>query len=146
MGADFPPRFWLLALHAWPRGPKRAPGAFASPSWRDETSNHEARPLSPFGSAAHQICTAARRRFIVLAISGEERGRPMEGNHSAAQDPESRLAVLRTEHRDLDSAIDALRTMTASDDIQLARLKKRKLRLKEEIAQLEDMVIPDIIA
>jgi hypothetical protein len=76
----------------------------------------------------------------------EERGRPMEGNHSAAQDPESRLAILRTEHRDLDSAIDALRTMTASDDIQLARLKKRKLRLKDEIAQLEDITIPDIIA
>ena len=70
----------------------------------------------------------------------------MEGNHSVAQDPESRLAILRTEHRDLDSAIDALRTMTASDDIQLARLKKRKLRLKDEIAQLEDITIPDIIA
>ena len=70
----------------------------------------------------------------------------MEGNHSAAQDPETRLAVLRTEHRDLDSAIDALRTMTASDDIQLARLKKRKLRLKDEIAQFEDIAIPDIIA
>jgi hypothetical protein len=70
----------------------------------------------------------------------------MEGNHSAAQDPESRLAVLRTEHRDLDSAIEALRTMAASDDIQLARLKKRKLRLKDEIAQLEDLRLPDIIA
>ncbi len=70
----------------------------------------------------------------------------MEGNHSAAQDPESRLAVLRTEHRDLDTAIDALGLMAASDDVQLARLKKRKLRLKDEIAQLEDMKIPDIIA
>ena len=70
----------------------------------------------------------------------------MEGNHSAAQDPESRLAVLRTEHRDLDSAIDALRTMTASDDIQLARLKKRKLRLKDEIKILEDRAVPNIIA
>ena len=70
----------------------------------------------------------------------------MEGNHSAAQDPESRLAVLRTEHRDLDSAIDALRTMTASDDIQLARLKKRKLRLKDEIKVLEDQTVPNIIA
>ena len=37
-------------------------------------------------------------------------------------------------------------TMTASDDIQLARLKKRKLRLKDEIKQLEDITIPDIIA
>jgi hypothetical protein len=70
----------------------------------------------------------------------------MEANHSAAQDPEARLAVLRTEHRDLDSAIDALSGLTASDDVQLARLKKRKLRLKDEIAQLEDIRIPDIIA
>ena len=70
----------------------------------------------------------------------------MEGNHSAAQDPESRLAVLRTEHRDLDSAIDALNAMNTSDDVQLARLKKRKLRLKDEIKILEDQAVPNIIA
>jgi hypothetical protein len=70
----------------------------------------------------------------------------MEGNHSTAQDPESRLAVLRTEHRDLDSAIEALGNMNTSDDVQLARLKKRKLRLKDEIKILEDLVIPNIIA
>jgi hypothetical protein len=70
----------------------------------------------------------------------------MEGSHSAAQDPESRLAVLRTEHRDLDSAIEALSTMNTSDDVQLARLKKRKLRLKDEIKILEDLTVPNIIA
>jgi hypothetical protein len=70
----------------------------------------------------------------------------MERNDSAAQDPASRLAMLRTEHRDLDSAIDALRSMAAPDQLQLARLKKRKLRLKDEIAVLEDMRVPDIIA
>ena len=70
----------------------------------------------------------------------------MEGNHSAAQDPESRLAILRTEHRDLDSAIEALNAMNTSDDVQLARLKKRKLRLKDEILLLEGMVVPNIIA
>lgn len=70
----------------------------------------------------------------------------MEGNHSAAQDPESRLAALRTEHRDLDSAIEALNAMNTSDDVQLARLKKRKLRLKDEIRKLEDQVVPNIIA
>jgi hypothetical protein len=70
----------------------------------------------------------------------------MEGNHSAAQDPETRLAILRTEHRDLDSAIEALSAMAASDDIQLARLKKRKLRLKDEIKVLEDQTVPNIIA
>jgi len=70
----------------------------------------------------------------------------MEGHDSAAQDPGSRLAALRTEHRDLDSAIDALSNMTTSDDVQLARLKKRKLRLKDEIKILEDRAIPNIIA
>ena len=70
----------------------------------------------------------------------------MDGNHSAAQDPETRLAVLRTEHRDLDSAIDALNAMNTSDDVQLARLKKRKLRLKDEIKILEDQAVPNIIA
>jgi hypothetical protein len=50
------------------------------------------------------------------------------------------------EHRDLDSAIEALRAASSSDQLQLARLKKRKLRLRDEIAILEDNLIPDIIA
>ena len=58
----------------------------------------------------------------------------------------SRLVRLRMEHRDLDAAIDALRATAGSDQLQLARLKKRKLRLKDEIAVLEDMRVPDIIA
>ena len=57
-----------------------------------------------------------------------------------------RLVRLRQEHRDLDSAIEALRAAPAQDQLQLARLKKRKLRLKDEIALLEDQLIPDIIA
>jgi hypothetical protein len=58
----------------------------------------------------------------------------------------ARLVRLRTEHRDLDSAIEALRATAAPDQLQLARLKKRKLRLRDEIAQVEDSLIPDIIA
>jgi hypothetical protein len=58
----------------------------------------------------------------------------------------ARLVQLRQEHRDLDAAIEALRTAPATDQLQLARLKKRKLRLKDEIALLEDQLIPDIIA
>ena len=58
----------------------------------------------------------------------------------------TRLVRLRMEHRDLDAAIEALREMTAPDQLQLARLKKRKLRLRDEIALLEDQLIPDIIA
>lgn len=70
----------------------------------------------------------------------------MERIVSVAPTPESRLAVLRTEHRDLDIAIDALKSMAGRDQLQLARLKKRKLRLKDEIAALEDLAVPDIIA
>jgi hypothetical protein len=58
----------------------------------------------------------------------------------------SRLVGLRTEHRDLDAAIAALLAQPAPDQIQIARLKKRKLRLRDEIALLEDDMIPDIIA
>jgi len=57
-----------------------------------------------------------------------------------------RLELLRTEHRDLDAAIDALRATGSADQLQLARLKKRKLKLRDEIALLEDQLIPDIIA
>jgi hypothetical protein len=57
-----------------------------------------------------------------------------------------RVGALRTEHRDLDSAIDALRLLGSSDQLQIARLKKRKLALRDEIAMLEDQLIPDIIA
>jgi hypothetical protein len=56
------------------------------------------------------------------------------------------IGVLRQEHRDLDAAIDALAFAPASDQLQVARLKKRKLKLKDEITALEDQLIPDIIA
>jgi hypothetical protein len=57
-----------------------------------------------------------------------------------------RLEVLRLEHRDLDSAIAALLDGASADQLQLARFKKRKLRLRDEIALLEDQLVPDIIA
>ncbi len=57
-----------------------------------------------------------------------------------------RLEALRVEHRDLDAAIDALSAAGPADQLQIARLKKRKLRLKDQIALIEDYLIPDIIA
>lgn len=63
-----------------------------------------------------------------------------------ADETARRLAGLRTEHRDLDAAIEALLASLATDQLQLARLKKRKLRLRDEIMALEDQLIPDIIA
>lgn len=56
------------------------------------------------------------------------------------------LEVLRETHRDLDAAIAALVAAPVHDQLQLARLKKRKLKLRDEIADLEDRLIPDIIA
>ena len=56
------------------------------------------------------------------------------------------LASLRTEHRDLDAAIDALSGTGSTDQLQIARLKKRKLRLKDQITVVEDQLLPDIIA
>jgi len=67
----------------------------------------------------------------------------MEPNEAALV---ARLAVLRMEHRDLDMAIDALRISAGQDQLQIARLKKRKLRLRDEISAIEDQLIPDIIA
>ena len=58
----------------------------------------------------------------------------------------ARLHNLQTEHGDLDSAINALFQSGCSDQVQIARLKKRKLRLKDEIAVVHDQLVPDIIA
>jgi len=57
-----------------------------------------------------------------------------------------RLAGLRIEHRDLDAAIGALSAVDSQDQLQIARLKKRKLKLKDQIAIFEDYLTPDIIA
>lgn len=57
-----------------------------------------------------------------------------------------RIELLRLEHRDLDTAIMALAESATRDQLQLARLKKRKLLLRDEIVMLEDQLIPDIIA
>ncbi len=64
-------------------------------------------------------------------------------------DPESlreRLIELRLEHRDLDNAIDRMAAEPPFDQIQIQRLKKRKLALKDQIAKLESQLLPDIIA
>jgi hypothetical protein len=59
---------------------------------------------------------------------------------------EVELARLRQEHRDLDAAIEALQRSAVHDQLQLARLKKRKLVLKDRIGRINDALTPDIIA
>ncbi|WP_299610775.1 YdcH family protein [uncultured Tateyamaria sp.] len=56
------------------------------------------------------------------------------------------LEVFRREHRDLDEAIQALQEKATGDQLTIQRLKKKKLRLKDQIAIIEDRLTPDIIA
>jgi hypothetical protein len=56
------------------------------------------------------------------------------------------LAELRSEHRDLDAAIEQLSSNIRTDELQLKRLKKRKLRIKDMITWLESRLIPDLDA
>jgi hypothetical protein len=58
----------------------------------------------------------------------------------------AQLAQLRQEHRDLDAAIEALHNAPGADLLQVQRLKKRKLQLRDQIIQVEDQLTPDIIA
>ena len=61
-------------------------------------------------------------------------------------DPRQILLLLKTEHRLLDEQIEGLLASESADQLEIARLKKRKLMLKDEIAQLNDKIVPDILA
>ena len=77
----------------------------------------------------------------------ERRGGPQQRVFQVSEEEmRKRLEMLRIDHRDLDAAIDALTASGAKDQLQVARLKKRKLKLKDQISMLEDYLIPDIIA
>jgi len=56
------------------------------------------------------------------------------------------IVTLREEHQDLDDAVRALESLPRPDQIRIARLKKKKLTLRDQIATLEDRLTPDIIA
>lgn len=58
----------------------------------------------------------------------------------------ARLKVLQLEHADLDASIEALGQMPVPDQLMIARLKRKKLLLRDEITKIEDRILPDIIA
>ncbi len=62
------------------------------------------------------------------------------------EDVQERLVSLRLDHRDLDDVIGQITGDAPFDQLQIKRLKKRKLMLKDEIAKLESQLLPDIIA
>ena len=61
-------------------------------------------------------------------------------------DPREVLVLLKAEHRRLDQEIELLRTSGNCDQLELARMKKKKLALKDEIQLISDRIVPDIIA
>ena len=76
---------------------------------------------------------------------------PKAGPPAPMDDPDlatikHKLAELKSEHRDLDDVIARVQDTQPFDQLQLQRLKKRKLMLKDQIAQLESRLLPDIIA
>jgi hypothetical protein len=70
----------------------------------------------------------------------------MRATMSDVVELEEKLVQLTQEHRDLDNAIDALVESGAYDQLQVLRLKKRKLQLKDMIVRIESLLYPDIIA
>jgi hypothetical protein len=58
----------------------------------------------------------------------------------------ARLTLLRQEHADLDAAVSALQAEASPDMLRIARMKKRKLQLRDQIAAMDDRLTPDIIA
>lgn len=81
--------------------------------------------------------------------TGSGKGRRL-GNQSLTAEEratiEARIMALEVEHHDLDDVIARLSERPSQDQLQLRRLKKRKLFLKDSIARLRDRLIPDIIA
>jgi hypothetical protein len=70
----------------------------------------------------------------------------LESVESSEVELAAELARLREDHRDLDDAIEALERIANRDLLQIQRLKKRKLVLRDRISHLEDQLTPDIIA
>jgi hypothetical protein len=98
-----------------------------------------------------------RPKFLVLAGVPSRRNNPAGANlaprkcgDAMTREEERELNLelerLKQEHRDLDSAIDALLATNGHDRIQVQRLKKRKLQLRDRVSAIEDELFPDIIA
>ncbi len=88
----------------------------------------------------------AARTHVWLKVRGCDLNDDEPGPEIGNEATRSRLATLRVEHEDLDACVVALEANPKSDQIRIARLKKKKLLLRDEIVRLEDQLTPDIIA
>lgn len=113
------------------------PGALqtASAAWASPLPpEHLAALASAFSRTASSAIV-----LVDMAISEE----PPLANDEAIH---ARIAELRLAHQDLDDAVNALSAKSVPDQLQIARLKKQKLALRDQITRLEDRLTPDIIA
>ena len=142
-------RLLMEALERLAPAPGATPGllrdalAAAAVAWNPQA------PESALQTLAAALYPA--RAFAIYQPSGGERrqGPPRMTDETPAANDEAtlaRLAELRQEHQDLDAAVGALEARPQPDQLQIARLKKKKLILRDQIAELEDELTPDIIA
>jgi hypothetical protein len=96
-------------------------------------------------SASEPDIIAATRRGR-LSCHGQQHSMNKDLSDEERAEFAREVERLREEHRDLDAAIEALNAVGANDQLQLQRLKKRKLSLRDRISFLEDALTPDIIA
>ena len=103
--------------------------------------------LANFRAHNHN-CPTIKTCAPTLRNESPERTRMAQQELSETERAELRRQIerLREEHRDLDAAIEALNNAGAADRLQMQRIKKRKLALRDRLAQLEDLSTPDIIA
>jgi len=101
------------------------------------------------GPAASPLMAGRHPAYSDKGLPGVQAGQDRDTPWMMTNDREAllaRLNELRIEHRDLDTVIARLASGGPADQIHIARLKKRKLKLKDEIAWIENRLIPDIIA
>jgi hypothetical protein len=85
-------------------------------------------------------------RLLGCFGNGEPPIGPMDGMSLDAEAVARRIVELQVEHRDLDDAISRLCLQPGVDELQLRRLKKRKLQIKDMLVQLQMQLVPDILA
>jgi hypothetical protein len=95
------------------------------------------------GADSREVWSGRHEHTIVVENDGDKR---LRLSPDQEKELHARLAVLQEEHRDLDAAIAALADQVVADQLQLQRLKKRKLSLKDQIIRINDQLLPDIIA
>ena len=118
---------------------------------RRDPKNHESRrsPIwrgQPPQSALLESQSAFGRKAVLRALCGAAQASAVAMTKDEERELREQLARLQQEHRDLDAAISALQHSPGSDLLQVQRLKKRKLHLRDRISYIEDQLTPDIIA